>query len=416
VTDRPVMFLSGDFDLSEMCLQSGLNKLYCLDRDYGQIAAVDLVRGVVAASNFIGIGYADDIRGCASESFGKLYVSLGDDTLYVYDCVADTLLARVGIGSEDPRLCCAERAGVVVAAAGYEAVVIDCSTDSVLGRIDLYARNPRLYPDPSGRWVYVVFDRWVSRIDPVARTISPRVEVGPAPVGFCVAPRPRRLYCADSTLDCLQVLTLLADSLVASIELPGKPYSLCHDSLDNQFYVACTPGDTVWILDCSTGAVVGYVPNAATLAPSSLVYHANGNRVFAVYGDSLSVIDCGERRVTARLGCQGAPLHMPLLCDKLDLVCAGERGWSYLALVRDDRPAHLGVTSAAGRGEPTVARGTLHLTGRTPGLLYDLSGRLVATLIPGDNDVSHLVPGVYFEREAEAQAQAQAVRKVIITR
>ena len=48
--------------------------------------------------------------------------------------------------------------------------------------------------------------------------------------------------------------------------------------------------------------------------------------------------------------------------------------------------------------------------------LFDMTGRQVADLRPGANDVSGLSPGVYFVREAQAQAQAQAVRKVIITR
>jgi DNA-binding beta-propeller fold protein YncE len=417
VTDRPVMFISDDFALSGMGLLSGLNKLYCLDQDLGQIAAVDLVRGAIAANNLIGVGFTEVISACVSESTRKLYVSSNDDTLRVYDCVSDTLFARIGISALDPLLCSAERAGAVVAATGHEAVIVDCSKDSVMGTIDLYAWNPRLYPDPSGQWVYVVFARWISRIDPAAMTITPRFEIGPAPVGFCVAPRLGRLYIADSTRDCVQVLTLAADSLVARIELPGKPYGLCYDSLDDQLYVACAPGDTVWIVDCTKSAVVGRVPNAATRAQSSLVYHADGNRVFAVYRDSLSVIDCGERRVTERIGCEGVPLHMPLLCDGLDLVvCDGSWNRSRLALIRDDRPVHLGVISASGPGQATVARGTLYLTGHNPGLLYDLSGRLTATLVPGDNDVSRLAPGVYFVRAVSREPSAVSCRKVVLTK
>lgn len=46
--------------------------------------------------------------------------------------------------------------------------------------------------------------------------------------------------------------------------------------------------------------------------------------------------------------------------------------------------------------------------------LLDTTGRIVAELRPGANDVSRLSPGVYFIREV--QAQAQAVRKIIVTK
>jgi hypothetical protein len=45
-------------------------------------------------------------------------------------------------------------------------------------------------------------------------------------------------------------------------------------------------------------------------------------------------------------------------------------------------------------------------------VLLDISGRKVLDLSPGENDVRHLAPGVYFIREA----QARSVRKVVITR
>jgi hypothetical protein len=73
---------------------------------------------------------------------------------------------------------------------------------------------------------------------------------------------------------------------------------------------------------------------------------------------------------------------------------------------------------------PTIVRGVLFLSDdRRPGTgdraaLLDISGRKVADLRPGANDVNRLAPGVYFVREvgAQAQAQTQAVQKVVVTR
>lgn len=72
----------------------------------------------------------------------------------------------------------------------------------------------------------------------------------------------------------------------------------------------------------------------------------------------------------------------------------------------------------------TVVRGGLYLSpagmgdDRVPMTLLDASGRRVMALVPGENDVRHLAPGVYFVRaEAARSPGAEAVsRKVIIQR
>lgn len=50
---------------------------------------------------------------------------------------------------------------------------------------------------------------------------------------------------------------------------------------------------------------------------------------------------------------------------------------------------------------PTVARARLFLPGSAPAGLYDIHGRRVAGLAPGENDIRGLAPGVYFVREQE---------------
>ncbi len=48
------------------------------------------------------------------------------------------------------------------------------------------------------------------------------------------------------------------------------------------------------------------------------------------------------------------------------------------------------------RLETTFARSTFRLQGSETARLLDTNGRTVADLAPGENDVRHLVPGVYF--------------------
>jgi hypothetical protein len=74
----------------------------------------------------------------------------------------------------------------------------------------------------------------------------------------------------------------------------------------------------------------------------------------------------------------------------------------------------------------TVARGVLWLwpqsgdrpsCGGTVSVLLDITGRKVMDLRPGENDIRHIAPGVYFVRSAESgERSAASVRKVVIQR
>jgi hypothetical protein len=55
---------------------------------------------------------------------------------------------------------------------------------------------------------------------------------------------------------------------------------------------------------------------------------------------------------------------------------------------------------------------------RAASYLLDISGREVLNLHPGENDIRHLAPGVYFvwEKSQAASSKPQAVRRVVIQR
>jgi hypothetical protein len=64
---------------------------------------------------------------------------------------------------------------------------------------------------------------------------------------------------------------------------------------------------------------------------------------------------------------------------------------------------------------PLVASHELYLRGPGKASLTDISGRKVMDLAPGQNDIRHIAPGVYFLRPAES-GERPAVRKVVIQR
>jgi hypothetical protein len=81
---------------------------------------------------------------------------------------------------------------------------------------------------------------------------------------------------------------------------------------------------------------------------------------------------------------------------------------------------------AAARHSPsaTIVRGVLHLprdmtefgsanSGRVPRLM-DVTGRKVADLRPGPNDVRHLPPGLYFLRMASSEGRTANTKVLIV--
>jgi hypothetical protein len=76
-----------------------------------------------------------------------------------------------------------------------------------------------------------------------------------------------------------------------------------------------------------------------------------------------------------------------------------------------------GHVASSVRAWPTIVANVLHLREAEPAAVYAPSGRKVADLQPGANDVRHLPPGVYFVAAPSSPGEDRAApRKVIITR
>ena len=99
----------------------------------------------------------------------------------------------------------------------------------------------------------------------------------------------------------------------------------------------------------------------------------------------------------------------------------------FLSVIQDTFLSHIDDPRAdapAGPGAeawrlPTLIRHALSLGGIQPALLLDICGRKVMDLQPGDNDIRHLAPGVFFVREEGPRihgSEGSSVRKVVIQR
>jgi hypothetical protein len=135
--------------------------------------------------------------------------------------------------------------------------------------------------------------------------------------------------------------------------------------------------------------------------------------IYCLSGDDLAVVD-GETRTVMRtfdLGTYASAL-------------ASASGWQYVYVADEEGPYLLPMHKASGPTEmavrtapdaqATVVRGRLDWTS-TLAVMYDKSGRRVADVHRGGNDVSRLRPGVYFVRQNGVPRGTYA-RKVVITR
>jgi DNA-binding beta-propeller fold protein YncE len=415
-SDMPVVFVPDYFMLDKMCLNSRLNKLYCLDYEDARVCAIDLSTDEVCANIGLGMDLFGLSGACVDEGCDRLCLATGRDTVLVYDCVGDTLVSRTSLrGSMDePELCDAFRVGRVLAAEAHEAAFIDCRSDSVVAEMQLPGYCERLIPDPEGRWIYGVMSGSLVRFDPVACSIVSQVSVGAVDGGICVATDLHKIYCADYG-DCqLVVTTLAADSIMREVLLPGRPNGICYDSADRRIYAACDPDSSVWIVDCTTDSVVGCIPGAATPGTDQLTYYPGGNWVYAARGGHLNVISCLLNRVVDRLSGPDMSLQMVVPCESAKAICSSCEGDWRVAIFNADRPAPDWVEASAvgpATSQATIANTALRLPGSSEAVLYDINGRRVGTLQPGSNDVSRLSPGVYFLTRT-----GQRTTKVVITR
>ena len=260
--------------------------------------------------------------------------------------------------------------------------VLDCLRDSVIK--DTTASGGNVWSacySPTDRRVYTAQNRGLFVFD--MDTGLP-IDSLPAPVGsgsrtvYCAA-RARKVYwlCQNQgeSPDSVFAVDVRIDSIVSRFTVPSLSCLVCDDRTGDYVYFV---SDTLVVLDTRTDSAVLRVPLPLSYA-ESFIRNSKTNRLYAAgVGDSVIQVIYDSVIVA---GVQSGPggLTQPALARTL--LC---------------------------RGEPlrcTVA-----------GVLFDASGRSVAALRPGLNDISRVAPGVYFVREASGVGRETSnVRKVVVT-
>lgn len=347
----------------------------------------------------------------------------------VIDAAGDSVRAVVAVGGQ-PLVLCAGTGGQVYCGqswGGHDTLSV-LAGDSVRARVPVGRGAHALAWAPWANKLYCACREadavWV--VDGTTDTVVAVIPV-PSPGAICLGPDSAKAYCAASESSSVWVIDVAGDSVCARIAVEENPTGLVAVPGGGRVYSACflnTP--RLQVIDAARDTVVGFV--TVGWQPYTLFYSAPNHLLYvtnrSMMPDShVVVVDCSTDQVVTEL------LVTPYACrfaaspaNSRVFLALSDAG--RLAVIREPmvavgerRPTH-----DAGRFTPgaTVVRGVLSLRiaaeESLPGLL-EATGRRVLDLRRGENDVSHLAPGVYFVMEQGPGARVRgAGQKVVIAR
>jgi hypothetical protein len=302
-----------------------------------------------------------------------------------------------------------------VYAAGYRSlVVVDAERDSLLRVIELSEWVRDIVLNSEDRLLYVLGATSLFTFDCRTDSLVSRYGFSSGLRSSCWDSRNRRLYVLAQNSNRVYAFAPTGDSLIASVPVDARPFSLAYDPRDNRLFCACAAdGGTVDVIDCTSLEVVATLDSFPFFGDEQLCYCRSGNMLLYDSHHSVSAVACENGRPLAEIPFDGY---------FVDLISVD--GWGTAVVATDEEPTlyildvartlHMGVPAASAgplRQRPIVGdRLTLHDRHRCE--LVDATGRRVGDLLPGSNDVSGVPPGVYFIRRGEGMV----TRKVVIAR
>jgi YVTN family beta-propeller protein len=401
-----------------LCYCPGIDKVYaaCGERSNPRLMAVDCATNRVVAS----VPFPQDAWGlCYNPDMNRLYcTSLEDSIVAVLDCAVDSFVALVPVGPTPLWMCYVpgDRPRVYCGHVWYDRVaVLDCCGDSVVAQIPTGVEVRPICYNSENHKVYCgqaygagQDSFWIRVVDCHSDTLVESIHIPAEMMGYF--PELNKVYVGDYDFAVYAIdgetdsVVATMDSLVGLVGTPawgglcfndinmkaymtthydgahfvfynpgggGSLYDACYNRAGNRVYVACGASDFIVPIDGETNAVlpavnVGHRPRALAWSPvRSRLYVCNYR------SSSISVV-----KDTTKVGLDGGP-----------------------------------SCRTAAKPSPTFVRQMLPADLRRR-IVVDAVGRIVADLAPGETDVRHLAPGVFFVR----QVGCHQTTKVVIAR
>ena len=343
------------------------NRLYCMGEADSAIFVLDVSTDSVVDTLRFGGGAGDLLWNPANN---RLYSAAygvwpaQDSVLGVLDCAGGGLLHALVVGNR-PKALCRNESGSRVYCGNFgdgRLVVVESGGDTLLRRIETGGRLVDAVYCTSSEGAYFL-DTWLDRIvvvDGSGDSMRAVLPTGPGPRQLACNERTGRMYCVNGSGG-FTVVDCHADTIMTPLLPTESGRAVAVDAARNRVYCT-TIGPVYDYLSVYDGTTHGYVKSfRAGPDPDLMLWIPRYARMYVVNVGSDTVI-----------------------------------------VVRDTTPAGVTEETAVPVERPVamIVRGVLHVPGHEPAVLLDISGREVLDLVPGENDVRHLSPGVYFVRPA----------------
>ncbi len=398
------------------------NKLYAFNDSKNEIAVFSSDLRLLRIITSPDLWFGRDVCPILNPALNRLYV-VGWYGLAVVDCNSDEVINSASIPQVNEARCVLHPTlqKLYVFAANQvgsrtPVYVYDCLRGEMLDAIPLRDEVPCAVYHPRSDRIYFAHQRppTVFILDPLTDSIVDSLELGEDVTNGKMLANTEQdvVYFANDEDRLLYTIDVMTDSVVDIDTLPFAPDTLFWNRRYGKLYLARESSRRYFaVFDCRAGSLLGTMP---------LEFEKAG--VMDERFDKLYLGGCGSG-ITAVLDCATdsviAELHFPrsfpwsMAWNPIDNRVYAVRSAQF-AVYREDPPA-IEELSRVGekRASATLIRGTLSLTGKESAMLLDVVGRHVLDLLPGENDVSRLSPGVYFVRP---EAEPSSVRKVVIQR
>ncbi len=399
-----------------LCTDSTGDRLWCADERRGNVIRIDPMGNIPCCSIPVGDQPTALLHVAAHE---KLYcANAGSGTVSVIDAARDSVFATLAVGGLPHALVWSPVSGLVYCSDYHSnsdsVAVIDAAGDSVLERIAVGARPAALVWSPVGNKVYVANYGGAS-VSVVDCATNRRIRNLPAGTGAYALVRVAatgRVFCANSYSNTVTVYDENADTLVAVVPVPAAPRAMAVDPTRNRVFCACLHGNCVVVLNGATGAIEATV--ATPRSPWALSYCPANDRVYCAHVDQerVSFIDAAQLTYDGDLDVGEWPqaLAWSAATGRTYVSCGRESGLWVIA----DLPvgcAESVTTQVRLRTTRIVSTGRLEVEGSRAELV-DAGGRRVLRLKSGRNDLSGVVPGIYFL----VRSDAGTVERLLVVR
>ncbi|MEO0073811.1 MAG: YncE family protein [candidate division WOR-3 bacterium] len=385
-------------------------RLYVANQNSNSVSVVDAARNQVIATIPVGDHPTDIV---VNPSLQKAYVccapvSGGNGSVYIINTANNSIIDSVQVGQSPHRMVWDRTDNLIFVLNRLDPSlsVIDCNSNQVVDQRRLIQVPEDILWNSISNKIYVTSGYYMQPgrvfiIDAATRESLAVVASGQDGYRLAFNPVQNRVYSGNKGNRSVTIIDGQTNSVIRTTFAPSEPWAMAWvPEPFNKLFVGNYWKATTSIM--RGNEVTFFKEFAGTTNPYCFAYNPRTLKLFcACYlVGRVAVIDVrdGHEDVHDSITVGNGPAAIAVYQDSNRIFIANS--WdSTLTVLRD----YIGIeeqNGASGRWSrqlPTFVRGMLELPANAPALvLFDQTGRSMAKLVPGVNDLSRVPAGVYF--------------------